>query len=565
MSALPLTQTRIKTRSQVKKRQRIEQEKQEAKDHLFEGLQLTRTGQYVKVDENLLRRLKNPEEVVEEIHVNPFENSPEFMETLRNGTELSFEFLNQCSEYIQSDPDSRKMAEMVPNLPVDWLSLKRTGMKEDDWNYSVKLSVNPRVTDQCHSGRCWLYASLGMMRYALMRQLNLDYKFEFSETYLYFYDKIERSNMFLEYIWTLRNRSLQDQLVQFFTNFSSHMLNDGGTFTYFLNLSRKYGLVPKNVYSEAYNSLVSGEMNDKLITVLNHMAYNIFNNPNMTQEQFFYLKTEYMTTIYDLVVRFLGEPPKPTDTFTWTFKDGNGDSQSVPNMTPEKFYRVVVPHENDTKIVIINDPRHEETYFSNSWGEHSVNVVGGTPLPMVNLPMDEFKKVICESLKNDTAVWFGADIGKCFDYENNTSDTNRFDYKSVLGTDVQFDKSDMLDMLTALPNHALIFNGVDTIEDQDGNVLGYKKWRVENSWGLKYDLESEEDFGYYRMMDDYVDKYVFMAVVDLKYFDPEVLSKIMKNNQEGKSYTYSPYDAFGTLARPCSHCRKDRPKRPSFK
>ena len=42
-----------------------------------------------------------------------------------------------------------------------------------------------------------MFASLNTLRYELMHKWNLD-DFEFSESYLFFYDKLEKSNFYLE-------------------------------------------------------------------------------------------------------------------------------------------------------------------------------------------------------------------------------------------------------------------------------------------------------------------------------------------------------------------------------
>jgi aminopeptidase C len=63
------------------------------------------------------------------------------------------------------------------------------------------------------------------------------------------------------------------------------------------------------------------------------------------------------------------------------------------------------------------------------------------------------------------------------------------------------------------------------------------------------------DSGFYRMTDEYFDRYVTVAVVDLKYFEPEEAKLILKNAQEGKNFTYKFTDAFGAVARSCSHCK----------
>ena len=525
--------------------------------NLLEGLQLTKDGKYVKLDEKLLNRLTPYEEEIPK--QNPFEKYPCFENTLQDGTGLTLDFLENCSQIMKADQDAMKMADIVGNLPLEWLSMKRSEMREDNWDYSVKFPINPKVTDQGQSGRCWLYAALSSLRVSLMRKFNVEHKFEFSESYLFFYDKIERSNMFLECMWSLRHRSRLDREVLLLSNSNSHVLQDGGSFYHFLNLVSKYGLVPKNVYSESFNSRSSDFLNDSLISVLNNMSLEIYRNEaHWTRKDFEEKKKEYMITVYDLVTRFLGEPLKPTDKFDWTYKTESGDTEVMHNLTPEKFYKIVVPHNNENKVVIINDPRHPETYYMPSHNPYSLNIHGGLNSVMINVPMDIFKKAVYESLKNEDLVWFASDVRKCFDSEHNTFDTKRFDYKSVLGTDIEFSKSDMLETMTSIPAHAMVFNGVDAVEDSEGNVSKYTKWRVENSWGMQDVLENDPDFGYFRMTDEYFDKYVYEAAVDIKYLDPDALEKLGANVKNGKSYTYEPYDAFGAVARraKCPQCSR---------
>lgn len=543
------------TRSAKKRSRTSDQPSEElVKEPLLEGLTLSRDKKSVKVDEKLLSRLVP---ISEEPTINPFENSLIFLETMQNGKPLTLEFLQECSQTMKSNPDSVKMAEIIGNLPLDLVAMKNSVMLEDNWEYNVKVTGNPKVTDQNYTGRCWAFSFYNTLRYNIINKFNLDHKFEFSESYLYFYDKIERSNLFLEYMWNLRWNNLQDPEVRMFTNPGNHMLSDGGCYHYAHNLAQKYGLVPKNIYGESFNCKASEYMNSTLILVLNHMALEIFRNKKKwTGAKFESKKAEYMKTIYDLVVKFLGEPPKPTDKFTWTYKNAHGDMQTVPNLTPEKFFRVVVQAPDN--MVIINDPRHPETYYCPSYSEYSINMIGGNPATYINLPMDEFKKVVAESLKNDTPVWFASDMSQCLDPETNTSDPKRFDYSSVLGYNVVYDKGDQLDMLTAVGNHAMVFNGVDTVDNQDGCVVGYKKWRIENSWGSKGSDDDEFDHGYYRMTDEYVDKYVYMAAVDSNYFEPSVVEKILENTKKGLTYTYKYTDAFSSqsLKNCCRSCKK---------
>lgn len=553
----------MSTRQGANRKKRVNQE-------VFEGLTLNRTGEYVKVDDELVKRLavhqnseenggfENPRGPVGSPPTNPFREYPKFLEICQTGA-LTLDQLFQFRENLNSDSASTKMAEMIGNIPIDWLALKRSKMADNNWEYNITLPVNARVADQQHSGRCWLFAALGQMRLGLIQKFHLDPRFEFSEAYLFFYDKIERSNVFLETAWTLRTEDLNSRDWVSMTQ-HAHWMSDGGYYNFFANLVQKYGIVPKNVYDEGWNSNCTDGMNRILTELLNHWALEIHQS-NWSREEFQECKTEWMNTIYGLMVKFLGEPPNPETVFNWHYRDVEGRSHVIKNLNPVKFLNTVVDPHLESKVLIINDPRHPETYGMCSFYPFSVNTVGGFPGSMINLPLDEFKSAICESLRAEESVWFAADIGHCFIPENNTADPDRFDYESVLDVTCEWNKADMLNARTSSPNHALLFIGVDVDEDLDGNVIKTKKWRVENSWGMMNLLEDDPDQGYCRFSDSYVDKYVTQAVVDTKFLSPAVLEQLMENTQAGKSFTYDPYDVFGTVAMrsPCTHCSKKQP------
>ena len=61
------------------------------------------------------------------------------------------------------------------------------------------LIRTPGATNQKQSGRCWLFAGLNLLRLEVRDSLGLD-QFELSQTFLMFYDKLEKANFFLSNI-----------------------------------------------------------------------------------------------------------------------------------------------------------------------------------------------------------------------------------------------------------------------------------------------------------------------------------------------------------------------------
>lgn len=505
---------------------------------------------YVKIDNTLLKRLKPAEVVIDPI-INlreRFSQCPEYADMLIKGTPITQE--NIISNSNNRTEIGKKMGEMVANLPLDLLALQRSALQDHNYEYRYKPALQPRVTNQYHSGRCWLFASLNALRYSMQFKFDLENSFEFSSAYLFFWDKIERSNMFFEGVWALRDCDLDDRYLQVvFTDPRTHLLQDGGYWQYFKNLVCKYGLVPKDTYKDSFNCLVSGEMNDTLVKVLNQMALVI--RSIQSRDEFDTYKRECNSTIYDLVVRFMGEPPTH---FNWQYKDSGENYHEIKDLTPEKFFRVHVPHDFETKMTFIHDPRYPEKYFCPYHVEYATNMVGSESTVFINLPLDVFKAGIAESLRAGEPCWFACDVATDLDSDDGVMATERFDYQKVLGVNTRHAKEDMMWMKTAAPTHAMVINGVDMDEAVDDNEPVYRKWRVENSWGIQCELAWHPDRGCWQMSDAWFDQNVFMATVDLKYFDPEVLKQIMDHSKE--KFVVRPWDVFGTVAAHagCSHC-----------
>lgn len=81
------------------------------------------------------------------------------------------------------------------------------------------------MTNQKNSGRCWLFAALNTMRVPFMKSLNIE-DFEFSQSYLFFWDKLERSNHFLNNIveTARRGETVDGRLVSFLLTVRSNPL-----------------------------------------------------------------------------------------------------------------------------------------------------------------------------------------------------------------------------------------------------------------------------------------------------------------------------------------------------
>ncbi|KAJ2870354.1 hypothetical protein FB639_004634, partial [Coemansia asiatica] len=75
--------------------------------------------------------------------------------------------------------------------------------------------------------------------------------------YLFFYNKLERPNWFLENIFKALDKDLDGHIVQYLLN---DPIGNGGQWDMLAALINKYGVVSKEAYSEIFDTLTSKEI-----------------------------------------------------------------------------------------------------------------------------------------------------------------------------------------------------------------------------------------------------------------------------------------------------------------
>lgn len=468
------------------------------------------------------------------------------------GDPLSDNQLDSYSEMHSNDPINVATENALATVPVSWLAENRKYISQLNYAYSHIPDHCPKPTEQAHSGRCWLFASLNTIRYHLIRNFNLNDHFELSEAYLFFFDKIERGLFFLEKMLEFRDQPIHDTVVNGMTTYFSPV-TDGGTWSFFINLITRYGMVPKSCYGEAFNSNDTSEMNDILYMKLGQFGMEIRASKLADSTLQKRIREVYMPEIYSLMVKFMGEPPK---VFNWdyhevaeSFEDirQRGTYRSIQNLTPMKFYMDYIDAELhlEDKIVLRHDPRVTSPYYRTYHVKHFGAMVGGRPDIALNVPWEVFSSAAARSVMDGQQIWFAADVGKSMSHEHGILSTEAYNYEKILNTTLPVDKATGLDSHISCPSHAMALVGVDVLDEDPDQVI---KWKVENSWG-EY---GGGDPGYLMMTQEWFCKYGYEVVIDPAYLDEKTYSAY-------KKYEYDPIllpynDAFGAVARTCQKC-----------
>ena len=439
--------------------------------------------------------------------------------------EISNDLLMQLRE-----EESAKVAlarNAATQVGIEAASLNREKIQHTSTAVSHRLD-DWKATSQKKSGRCWLFSSLNFLRSRARESLGVK-NFEFSQSYVFFWDKFERANWFLTDIIATSDEPVDGRLVQFLLG---DVLGDGGQWDMAVSVYMKYGLVPKEVMPESEASTNSRPMNARLRAVLHIGALRLREAiaAGASAEEVDTQRRKILADVWKILVVCLGEPPVR---FNWQWRDDEGNFHRDGEITPHEFYDRHVGVDLSEYICLVDDPRPENPKGSMETVEHLGNVVGGRPIRYLNAPVEEIKRIAAAQIAAGEAVWFGADVSQPYDRGLGFFVTGIHDYDGLFDVDFSSTKLERVRSGESAMDHAMLFTGVDL--DEAGQP---RAWRVENSWG-----DEPGDSGFFTMDDQWFTDNVFEVVVP-KSALPEDLAAAV----DSEPIVLPAWDPMGTLA-----------------
>ena len=109
---------------------------------------------------------------------------------------ISPEMLGQIKQSYQGTAADKALRNAIGNNDIRKLALNQENMQGMDTHFSIKVE-SKGITDQKSSGRCWLFTGLNVMRAKTLAEYGFQ-SFEFSEVYPFFWDQLEKANLFLQ-------------------------------------------------------------------------------------------------------------------------------------------------------------------------------------------------------------------------------------------------------------------------------------------------------------------------------------------------------------------------------
>ena len=399
--------------------------------------------------------------------------------------------------------------------------------RETRHTFSVSLKQGD-ITNQKQSGRCWMFAALNTMRFQVMQKLGLK-TFELSQAYPLFYDKLEKSNYFLENILKTLEEPTEGRLIAWLL---TAPLGDGGQWDMFVALVEKYGVVPKDAMPESVSSSATAQLNAAMTEKLREDAciLRTAHQSGAAMEELRTMKAAMLEEIYRMECIALGTPPTR---FTFEVRNDKDEFIRDADITPQEFYQKYVGLDLSQYVSLINAPTQDKPFNRTYTVKFLGNVLEGRQVKYLNLTAQELKEAAIAQLQAGEPVWFGSDVGKRSVRDTGLMDLNAVDLEGLFDVKFGMDKGQRLEYGQSLMTHAMVLQGVNLDENGKPN-----RWRVENSWGKEPGHE-----GYYVMSDDWFTEYTYQVVVNKKY-----LTEAQRQLWEQEPLELEPWDPMGSLA-----------------
>lgn len=423
-------------------------------------------------------------------------------------TKINSSDLESFEKDFRSNPDYILRKASVTNNGINASCIDKDLLREMKFTFSVDVDAG-EVCNQKRSGRCWMFSGLNVIRTILFKKLNVK-NIELSQAYLQFYDKLEKSNFFLEKAMELSSEDSRSRNNVFILDSA---LGDGGHFVMFSNLVKKYGVVPLSEMPDLAVSVDTAELNSVLT---NYLAQGMIELRNAkakgkSEKDLYKIKKQYLSDIYRILTISLGTPVKD---FEYEYVDKDNKYVSLGRLTPKEFYDKYIAEDLEAYVPLCNGPLEGHEKYTKYTCSLVNNVIDGSPVIFFDVSLSEMKKACIDSLKDNMPVWFGADVSTQSLRKDGILADGILMRKELFDIDYHLNKKERLSYRASFCNHAMTFTGVNLVNKKPN------RWKVENSWGKENGKN-----GFFVMSDKWFEEYVYEIYVNRKYLSEKLLEK----------------------------------------
>lgn len=420
-------------------------------------------------------------------------------------SQISLEEIRRFSEAYNNNKMNKIIENAITKNGLENACINRDVIIENQPIFNIELPESKRY-DQKDSWRCWIYGGLNLIKHNVSKNLDISVKdLELSNNHIAFYDKLEKSNSAYENIINLDNVNFdyihKEKIIEY-------CVSEGGYWEFFVAIVNKYGIHPYSynpnaVESENYEKieyLYTEKVKKDIVELIK------LKKEGKDLETLRKTKSKFLEENYILLSKILGEPVKE---FNYEYKDKNGEYKRYEKLTPIEFKNKFLTLNLDDFVTIGNMTMYNKEYYKVYKKKYLGNIYQNAKVKILNLPIQDLKKLAIKQLKDGIPVYMGAHILKFRDKKSGILDTRLYDYEEILNFK-KLTKEEALNLYDINMHHVMSFTGVNLIDNKP------QRWKVEDSYGDKEKVD-----GYYIMNDNFFNEFVMTVIIDKKYLSEE--------------------------------------------
>jgi len=391
---------------------------------------------------------------------------------------------NFHNDYLNAH--NKKIEKQVTKIGIERFSIQRQIIRENPAKFNLQLP-SYHLYDQHNSGRCWCFSSLNFIEGNIAKNLNITPRnFSLSANYITFFDKLEKTNYLYNKI--LESKESLNKLGK--TLFSANdPITEGASFINFVNLVKKYGLVPERAMPDTINTRNSRQY---LLLLWREKAridalelYQL--RSKLSERKLQQAKKQKLSEMYAFLAKVSGQPPL---SFNFNYTDRNKHQRVLKNYTPIQFRDEFLTLDLDDFRLVRCNPLHK--YYTQQNDEKGYSDNPFSPdIPYLNLPKEDMKRLAILQIREGLPVKIGTRIDIFKPKGINILDARLLDYSKLGVKMADFETGTITKLIKS--QHAMVITGAQ-IENE--RVL---RWKVENS---------HKDHQFFVMNDNFFDAYL---------------------------------------------------------
>lgn len=415
--------------------------------------------------------------------------------------------IENFSKNYNKDPRNKIIEDKIKIDGLEKTCINDEIIKDNTPTFNIELSETKRY-DQKKSLRCWAFSGINVIKRNMAENLNMDImEFELSDNFIAFFHRLEKANILYEKI--INSKTLELQKINKKGIFENPV-EEVGNFNSFLEIVKKYGLVPMKIM----NTTIEGENSVKVTrlysetVISNAISLLKLRKQNKNLEEIRKVKNKMLEENYNFLSKVYGEPVR---NFDYEYTDKFGNNIVLKNMTPNEFVKKYLTLDIENYIFVSNVPKWNTKCNQKLKDMSSINICNMKYTEVLYISSNELKELAIKQLKDNIPVMVGIYIRKFADDNTGILDTRLYDYENLVNYK-RLNKEDSISTGDIYLHHWMTITGVQI----ENNMP--KRWKVENSYG-----DNEKLNGYYIMNDNYFDEYVFTIIIHKKYLSDKQL------------------------------------------